>query len=71
MRLGLTSIFSPRPATSRLAKYPFMPIGTELSLDRPFLGPLTFDKHNSRRAVAPGCFRMRHWVFGGTGPRIA
>ena len=71
MRLGLTSIFSPRPATSRLAKLPCLPIGTEPSLDRPSLGPVAFDKHIAARAVAPVHFRMRHWLFGGTGSRIA
>ena len=48
MRLGLTSTFSPRPATSRLATLPCLPIGTEPSLDRRSLGPVTFDKNNSR-----------------------
>jgi hypothetical protein len=48
MRLGLTSTFSPRPAASRLAKLPCLPIGTEPSLDHRSLGPVAFDKHNSR-----------------------
>jgi len=56
MRLGLTSTFSPRPAASRLAKLPCLPIGTEPSLDRRSLGPVTFDKNNSRANRRAGLF---------------
>src|SRR5215469_13056192 len=62
MRFGLTSTFSPRPATSRLATLYCLLIGTEPSLDRRSLGPVIFDKHNSQPSHRAG--QLSHEALG-------